>query len=132
MMDKDDLSKFEKNLISLLRIFQNRPHHLAKYFIQNKSFDKEFENNILNSKKLSELSNKYEFSEIPTIYFLNFKDMLKFFDNMSNEYSLDNQELEKTQEELNRKLDELIKSEKYEDAIKIRDYMIQNNIPRKN
>jgi protein-arginine kinase activator protein McsA len=32
--------------------------------------------------------------------------------------------------DLNNKLDDLIKNEKYEDAARVRDYMIRNNIKR--
>jgi hypothetical protein len=35
------------------------------------------------------LSEKYELEEMPNIYFLNFKDMFKFFENISNEYTLE-------------------------------------------
>lgn len=126
----NDKERFEKNLTTLLRLFQNRPLHLTKYFIENNSFNQEFMNNVLKSKKLEELSTKYAQGDIPTIFFLNYKEMLKFFENISNELNFDNFNDEKVGQELNMKLDELIKSEKYEEAIKIRDFMIQNNIKR--
>lgn len=132
MMDNknNDKERFEKNLTTLLRLFQNRPLHLTKYFIENNSFNQEFMNNVIKSKKLEELSTKYAQGDIPTIFFLNYKEMLKFFENISNELNFDNFNDEKVGQELNMKLDELIKSEKYEEAIKIRDFMIQNNIKR--
>jgi protein-arginine kinase activator protein McsA len=131
MMEKKDLSQYEKNLVCFLRLFQNRPFHLAKYLSDNNCFKEEFIKNISDSKRLSDLSQKYELGEIPNIYFVNFKEMIKFFENISNNYTVEGFDNEKINEELNSKLDDLIKTEKYEEAIKIRDFMIQNNIKRK-
>lgn len=124
------MSLLEKNLISFLRLFQNRPFHLSKYLLDNNCLKEEFIASIETSKKLNDLTEKYENSDIPTIYFLNFKEMMKFYENISNEYNLSDFENNKVIEQINSKLDSLIKSEKYEEAIKIRDFMIQNNIPR--
>ena len=131
-MEEKKLSQLEKNLISFLRLFQSRPYHLSKYLIENDCLRPDFLKNISESKKLQDVTQKYEFDDIPTVYFLNFKDMLKFYENISQEYNFDTDDSEKISEELNNKLNELIKSEKYEEAIKIRDYMIKNNIIRKN
>jgi hypothetical protein len=132
MEEQESKKQFEKNLITFLKLFHNRPLHLAKYFLENDSFSDKFKKNVLNSKKLEEMNSKYEFIEMSNMYFLNFKDMLRFFDNISNEFNLDNLDDEKVTNHINLKLDELIKSENYEEAIKIRDFMIQNNIKRKN
>jgi hypothetical protein len=131
-MDQSDFSNFEKNLISFLRLFQNRPFHLTKYLLENMAFNEDFIEKISNSEKLNKLSEKYELEEMPNIYFLNFKDMFKFFENISNEYTLEDFDGQNSIDEINEKLDELIKREKYEEAIRVRDYMIQNNIKRKN
>jgi len=129
MINRNDLSSYEKNLITFLRLFQNRPIHLAKYFLENNCLSEEFKEHIEKSNKLTKLSEEYQFSEIPTVYFLNFKEMIKFFDSISIEQGSDNSD--QTYEELNSRLDDLIKQEKYEEAIRIRDYMIKNNIKRK-
>ena len=131
-MDQSDFSNFEKNLISFLRLFQNRPFHLTKYLLENRAFNEDFIEKISNSEKLKQLSEKYDLQEIPNIYFLNFKDMLKFFENISNEYTLEDFDSKNSIDQINEKLDDLIKREKYEEAIRVRDYMIQNNIKRKN
>lgn len=128
-----EIKKFEKNLITFLKLFHNRPLHLAKYFIDNDSFNENFKNNIFNNKKLEDLTEKYQVTGLPNIYFLNFKEMLKFFENLSNELTFDTElDKEKITDELNSKLDNLLKLERYEEAIKVRDYMLQNNIKRKN
>ena len=127
-----EINQFEKNLITFLKLFHNRPLHLAKYFIENNSFNDDFKNNISNNRRLEMLSEKYQIVELPNIYFLNFKEMLKFFENLSNELNIDSEsDREKLTDELNNKLDSLLKLEKYEEAIKVRDYMIQNSIQRK-
>ena len=46
----------QKNLITLLKIFKNRPYHLSKYLLDNSAFDNSFLNKIKNSDKLSTLS----------------------------------------------------------------------------
>jgi len=129
MIGNQNLSQWEKNLIIFLRLFQNRPLHLAKYFLDNDCFSEKFKKSVSESKKLTKLSEDYEFSELPAVYFLNFKEMMRFFDSVSNQYDLENID-EKNITELNTKLDELIKQERYEEAIKIRDFMVQNNIKR--
>ena len=53
--------KFEKNLISFLKLFQNRPFHLAKYLLENNGLNDEFIDKITKSEKLNFLrkSSKY-------------------------------------------------------------------------
>jgi len=131
MISRKDLTPYEKNLISFLKLFQNRPLHLAQYLIDNDCLNDDFKKNILESKKLIQLTEDFELNDIPNVYFLNFKEMLKFFESISNEYNLSNKNDDQIYEELNSKLEQFIKQEKYEDAIKIRDYMIRNDIKRK-
>jgi hypothetical protein len=131
MISRKDLTPYEKNLISFLKLFQNRPLHLAQYLIDNDCLNDDFKKSILESKKLIQLSEDFELNDIPNVYFLNFKEMLKFFESISNEYNLSNKNDDQIYEELNSKLEQFIKQEKYEDAIKIRDYMIRNDIKRK-
>ena len=130
-MEDKGINRLERNLITFLKLFQNRPSHLAKYLLENDSFSDKFKNNVINSDKLDEFSLKYSQGELPTIYFLNFKEMLKFYENISNELNIDKLDNDKISDKLNDRLDECIKYEKYEEAIKIRDFMIQNNIKRK-
>jgi len=63
--------KFIKKLITLLKLFKNRPHHLAKYLIDNDALNSEFTNSLINSNKISKISkdkiDKYNnFSDIST------------------------------------------------------------------
>jgi hypothetical protein len=131
MTNDTDLSDYEKNLIIFLRLFQNRPFHLAKYLLENDCLNYEFKEHLKNSKKLTNLSKDNQFMELPAVYFLNFKEMLKFFESLSKDLDFGGSDEDEIFDKLNSRLDELIKLEKYEDAIRIRDYMMKNNIKRK-
>ena len=48
--EKDD--QLYTNLVTILKLFKNRPYHLAKYLIENKAFDQKFINRIIESKIL--------------------------------------------------------------------------------
>lgn len=129
-MDNEGHSAFEKNLVFFLRLFNNRPSHLAKYLIENNALDSDFIEKITNSKKISDIHDKFGIGDIPNIYFLNFKEMIRFFDAISKEYDMNDSDTNKLEQELNIKLDDLLTKEKYEEAIKIRDFMLKNNIRR--
>jgi DNA polymerase III delta prime subunit len=118
-----------KNLINLLKIFKNRPYHLAKYLIENEAFNPDFLKKIENSSKLNQIKEKDETSYFPNIsqmedYYNSLLDELKELSNLNNTTEIENN--------LNDRLDELIKLEKYEEAAALRDYMYKNDIKRKN
>lgn len=121
-------NELNRNLINLLKIFKNRPYHLAKYLIDNDAFNKEFLKKIDNSQKLNQLKQK----EDPSSYFANISQMEDYYNSLLDEVkklsSLNNSEIEHN---LNNRLDELIKLEKYEEAAALRDYMFKNGIKRK-
>lgn len=122
-----DYNKFERNLSLLLKLFNNRPNHLAKYLINHDSFTKEFENLVINSDKLNNTSTLI--SNFDSMNFSNYDEMNSYFDKLIRE-DINNQlvpdpELAK---ELNDQLFTLLNLEKYEDAVKLRDYMLKKNI----
>ena len=49
--------KIYRNLVRLLKLFQNRPNHLAKYLIDNVAFNDLFLKILLESEKLYDLEN---------------------------------------------------------------------------
>jgi hypothetical protein len=112
---------FKDKLIKLLTLFKNRPNHLAKFLIDNSAFNKPFINRVLKSKL-----------EIDDNLYI---DSLSNMDDIYN-YILDDIKSSKTDEEieteLNLKMVELINSERYEEAAKLRDYMSKNLIKRNN
>ena len=134
-MEKNE--DFYKNLVLLLKMFKNRPYHLAKYLIENGAFNTEFITKVENSNKLSDLS-KQE-SENPKslnvpIVIHDISKMIDFYDSLIDELSqIEKQKSpQELESELNQKLDELIKTEKFEEASRVRDYMQKNGIKRIN
>lgn len=115
-----------KNLVTLLKLFKNRPYHLAKYLTDNSALNKEFIKNILNSEKLKELSNK----EL-TISFNSISQMEDFYSSLVDIDNINNKTPEELEEELNLKLSKLIENEKYEEAANLRDYMKRKNIKKR-
>tara|TARA_R110000772_G_scaffold43995_7_gene101280 strand:- start:2159 stop:2536 length:378 start_codon:yes stop_codon:yes gene_type:complete len=120
-----DYNKFEYNLVLLLKLFNNRPNHLAKYLIDNDSLTKDFEDLVTNSDNLNNTlssGNQLDFSS--------YDEMHIYFNKLIGDNSVENQsepdpELSK---ELNLQLFNLLNIEKYEDAVKLRDYMMKKNI----
>jgi len=129
---KQENERLYKNLVTILKMFKNRPYHLAKYLIENKALDEEFLKKILENDKLSELGDDESKSIVKAIYFVDISHMKDFF----NAFSSDIVFREKTDtdivKDLNQRLDECLKEERYEDAIRIRDYMSKNGIERFN
>lgn len=109
-----------KNLITLFSIFNNRPNHLIQFLLENGALKVNFLKHVRNSSKLSQV-------DINDSEYMNFKT----FDEMNDYYNdliksdMDKGTLEK---ESNYKLFNLIEEEKYEEAAKLRDYMIKNKI----
>jgi cysteinyl-tRNA synthetase len=130
----DNNEELYKNLVSLLKLFKNRPYHLAKYLIDNSAFNKTFVNKVLKSEKLNEFSEDKIESINTSVYFVNISQMEDFYNSLLEEMK-DISKVKNEEEiatELNARLNELIKNEKYEEAAKIRDYMSKNRIKRKN
>jgi hypothetical protein len=116
-----------KKLVTLLKLFKNRPYHLAKYLIDNKALNKDFIKTVLNSSKLEDISN----NEDLLVNFNSIEQMEEFYSSLVDLNNLDNKTPEQITEELNLKLDNLIDNEKYEEAANLRDYMKRKKIERK-
>ena len=101
-MGNEDLYR---NLYLLLKVFKNRPFHLAKYLLDNKALNDSFLKKVAESDKIKNLS---EIDE--NKYFSDINQMNDFFN----------------------KLNTILKEEKYEEAAILRDYMFFNNIKRIN
>lgn len=122
-MENEDLYK---NFVTLLKLFKNRPYHLAKYLIQNGAIKEDFLSKIVNSDRLRNLKED-EFNEK---IFMDINQMNEFFNSLTIEVK--KLSMFKTDDEikidLNNKLSELLKEEKYEEAAILRDYMFNNGI----
>jgi len=127
-----------RSLVILLKMFKNRPYHLAKYLVENSALTDEFIRKIKNSDKLKELNDDDKSSEqkllpVPVpVYFVDISQMENFYNSFIDDIQqLSKQKgIEEITKELNNKLDDLIKKEKYEEAARVRDYMTRNNIKR--
>lgn len=126
-----------RNLVILLKMFKNRPYHLAKYLVENSALSAEFINKLKNSEKLKEISDDEKSSEqkilpIPIpVYFVDISQMENFYNSLIDDIKfLKGKGVEEITKELNEKIELLIKEEKYEEAAQIRDYMNRNGISR--
>ena len=128
-MENEDLYR---NLVILLKMFKNRPYHLAKYLIENSAFSPEFIKKVSENGKLTNLSEEEDDKSKQPIYFLDIGKMNDHYNSFTDEIKL----LERGKNameieiELNEKLDKLLLDEKYESAAKVRDYMVKNKIKR--
>jgi hypothetical protein len=116
------MSEYDKiyhNLVKLLKLFQNRPNHLAKYLVDNMAFNDIFLKLLMESEKLNDL----EPSNMPI--FKDIEEMNDYFNVFDENYKSKKRNPSKMKEDLSKKLEECIRLEKYEDAIRIRDYMIK-------
>jgi hypothetical protein len=124
------MSSEYENLLVVLKLFQNRPHHLTKFLIENKAINPDFLSKISDSDKLSDMAKngiKDNFLHFNTI-----SEMKRYYSSLIDD--LENLKRKKTKEELsieiNQKLKDAIENENYEEASRIRDYMKVNNIQK--
>lgn len=125
-----------RSLVILLKMFKNRPYHLAKYLVENSALKDDFIKKIKSSDRLKEINEDDKSSEqklLPVpVYFVDISQMENFYNSFVDDIQQLSKEkgIEEVTIELNKKLDELIKQEKYEEAARVRDYMNRNNIKR--
>ena len=127
-MHHDD---FYNNLVAFLKMFKNRPNHLAKYLLDNSAVNKDFLKKIANNDQLKSLSNNDEKLNSP-IYFADINKMNDYYNSFTDDIKRLNKGKtpEEIEDEMNDKLNNLISNEKYEDAARLRDYMHRNKIKR--
>lgn len=122
--------KVYKNLISLLKLFKNRPYHLAKYLVENSAFSEEFLKKLSQNSSLEELSEDNGEKNLPVL-FTDITKMNDYFNSLIDLKLLESKSIEDLTIILNERLEEYIKNEKYEDAANLRDYMFSKGIKRK-
>ena len=126
-MKNEDLYR---NLVILLKMFKNRPFHLAKYLIENSALNEDFIKKLSSSEKLKEFSEDDELQS--KTLFLDINQMNDYYNSLTDDIKKIG--VAKTPEEiaeaLNQKLESLILEENFEDAASLRDYMFRNNIKR--
>jgi hypothetical protein len=111
-----------ENIIKLFNLFKNRPYHLLKYLIKNSALKESFIKKIKNSK-ISEL-------EDSNLFFLSIEEMNNYYQSILDMKISEEKSKEDIEIELNKKLDDCIRSENYEEASRIRDFMKIKKIKR--
>ena len=121
-----------KHLVILLKMFKDRPYHLAKYLVENSALTEEFIKKLKNSDKLKEYDSEEKKLLPGSQYFSDISQMENFYNSLIDDINniSKGKNIEEITKEINNKLDFLIKQEKYEDAARMRDYMNRNNIKR--
>lgn len=106
------------NLLKLLEMFKSKPHHLFHFLMENNAFSDDFlkkvENNeILNNIDDEDIEGGIHFNSISEMrnYYNSLVDNLKKFEDYEDLSSL------------MIRLDEAVKSENYEEASSLRDYI---------
>lgn len=118
-------SEFEHNLSLLLKLFKNRPNHLARFLINNNCLTEEFKDMVLNNYELNELDSEEVEYEID---FSDYDEMNSYYDKYIST-DISNKTIDTDlHRQLNIRLLSLISEEKFEDAAKLRDYMKKKNI----
>jgi cysteinyl-tRNA synthetase len=124
------MSSEYENLLVVLKLFQNRPHHLTKFLIENKAINSDFLSKISDSDKLSDMAKNGIKDNY--LHFNTISEMKRYYSSLLDD--LENLKRKKTKEELtmelNQKLKDAIEKENYEEASRIRDYMKVNNIQK--
>jgi cysteinyl-tRNA synthetase len=122
------MSNSNSNLNNLFKLFKNRPNHLTRFLLDANAFNDSFLNKIKNNSKLSDEFNESELNN----YFNSIEDMKDYYSSFINELDITKKRKSKEQilEELLIKIKEAIDNENYEEAARIRDYMIRNNLKK--
>lgn len=125
-MNEEERELYNRLLI-LITLFKNRPHHLVKYIINNSILSESFIDKLLNSDKIKNLT---QVDIETTNKFTNITQIEDFYTSLITDIeSGDKKEIEN---KLNKKMDNLIKEERFESAAKLRDYMKRKGIKRIN
>lgn len=120
-------------LTNFLKLFKNRPNHLARFLLDNNVLTEDIIKKLKNSDKLKKLKAE-DTEEITNMHFNDISQMDNFYNSFIDDINqlYKNKNIEQVTKELNAKLDKLIVDEEYVKAAKLRDYMKRNNIKRIN
>lgn len=123
------MSNPNSNLNNLFKLFKNRPNYLTRFLLDANAFNDSFLKKVKNNSKLSEDFNESELNN----YFNSIEDMKDYYSSFVNELDSTKKKKSKEQilEELTIKIKEAINNENYEEASRIRDYIIRNNLKKK-
>lgn len=121
------------NLVILIKIFDGKPYTLAKYLLDNDALSNDFTKNIMNSDMIKKIKDSDTLDIILNneTYLMDITDMKKMYNSFIDIKQLSNKKtIEEITKEYNDKLNDLVAQEKYEDALKVYNYMLKNNIKK--
>lgn len=123
-MENEDLYR---NLVIFLKMFKNRPYHLAKHLIEKSALTNDFLEKLSENPRLGDVTESDE-SKLPVIYFADIEKMNDYYNSLTEKNK--KKTPHEIEVELNERLEVLISQERYEDAARLRDYMMRNKIKR--
>ena len=116
------------NLIILLKIFKDRPHHLSRFLMENEAFNKSFLDKLNKNGKLSEIKNIEEIKKD----FDNIDDMKEFYSSLISTSSPKRKSNDDIISNIIDKIQTAIDNEDYEEAARLRDYLNKMNQKKNN
>jgi len=119
-----------KKFIIFLEMFQNRPHHLARFLLENNILTVDFLKKLSDNTTLNQITDISKMKE--EVYFKNIAEMKKYYKSII--YPIDDERGNMTKKEwsieVNTRLYDAIEKENYEEACRLRDYMNRHNIKK--
>lgn len=114
-MDKFNQSEVA-NLVMILKIFNDQPHNLAQFLLENNAITSVFRKKLKDSQSLSKMSKSgFNFEEFN---FNNIEQMKNYYESLLSD---DNGSIEDAIVDINDKLKNALLLEDYESAIRYRD-----------
>ena len=118
MLNDDMVNK----LTNFIMLFDDKTFLMARYMLDNK---------ILNDDFIKLLSNSDKFNNpIRLPFFNNISDVIPYYHSLLDDFDNVGDSKEDVLIKLNSRLDEYIRKDMFEEAIRLRDYMKKNNIDR--
>ena len=117
-MSKPDHS----HLINLFKLFKNRPNHLARFLLDNDALNDKFLNRVKNNINLSDDIQESDLNKS----FDSIEDMKDHFSLFINDVEISKKKKTREEliEELTLKIKDAVDNEDYEEAARVRDYII--------
>jgi len=106
------------NLVMILKIFENQPHNLAQFLVENQALTTSFRRKLKDSQALSKMSKQgFDFEDL---YFSNIEEMKIYYESLLDH---EDNNLEELVQEIQEKLKTALFYEDYEAAIRYRDHL---------
>jgi protein-arginine kinase activator protein McsA len=116
-----------ENLVNFFKLFKNRPHHLTRFLLDQDALTDKFLKKINNNQRLTEIE-RFDTNES----FNSIDEMKDHFSLYINDVEINSKKKTKEEviDELTQRIKDAVDNENYEEAAKIRDYMIRNNLKK--